>query len=157
MFEYIKKKCNFQKGYRDLNWLNYGFRCIPFLLYRDLFANNFWYCNCKTRTFFITPEKSKPYTIISNPENCFYCWFLFLIKIKVKIIYKKKDNLVHLCSCLIEFFTLIDKFKHIYIRPNYDNIDKYEVSWWFNAYETFKLYFEANYVCLCCNKDTINF
>ena len=142
----VFKKCYFKLVNSGWNWLDCGFRCIPFIFYQELIANLFWYCTCKQRKFFITEENGKTYARISHPENCFYCWFAFLIKIKIEIIYKKKDNLIHLASLLIEFFKLLNKFKHIYVQPNYEKID------YFDNYETFNYYLNPNLGCLCCNK-----
>ena len=148
----IYKKCHFKSVNCGSNWLDCGFICFPFRLYQELMANLFWYCTCKRRVFHVTYHNNKQYKQISDPQNYFYCWFTFLIKIKVKIIYKKKDNLVHLASALIEFFELVNKFKYIYIRPNYEKID------YFDNYETFNYYLNPNLGCLCCNnKSAINF
>ena len=147
----VCKKYKFELINSGCNWLDCGFACIPFRLYQELMANLFWYCRCKRRIFYITTETNKKYNHISDPENCFYCWFTFLIKIKVKLIYKKKDNLVHLTSALIEFFELLNKFKYIYIQPNYEKID------YFENYETFSYYLNPNLGCLCYNKSSINF
>ena len=147
----IYKKSYFKSVNCGWNWLDCGFRCIPFRFYQDLVANTFWYCRCKTRTFFITRENGKSYNHITNPENCFYCWFAFLIETKIKIIYKKRNNLVHLVSLLIEFFKLINKFKYIYVGPNYEKMD------YFDNYETFNYYLNPNFGCLCYNHSAINF
>ena len=146
----IYKKCNFIVNPK-LNWLNYGYRCIRFRFYQELIANEFWFCTCKTRVFYITRENGKSYTITSRQQNCFHCWFSFLIEIKVKNIYKKKDSLVHLVSLLTEFFSLINKFKYIYVRPNYQKME-------LEYYETFNYYLNPNLGCLCYeNYSCINF
>ena len=144
----IYQKCYFESVNSGWNWLDCGFRCIPFRFYQELVANTFWYCECKKRTFFITKQNTKPYTYISEPENCFHCWFTFLIEIKIKIVFKKRDNLVHLASSLIEFFKLINKFKYIYVQPNYEEINH------FDNYESFNYYLNPNLGCLCYNNDS---
>ena len=92
----VYKKCNYDIKLH-LKWLNCGIRCIPF----KLMANEYWYCTCKRRNFIITKKKKKSYTISSQAHNCFHCWFTFLIEIKIKIIYKKRNNLVQLAILLI--------------------------------------------------------
>ena len=149
----VYKKCNWDTNY-NLKWLNCGLRCIPFKLYQELIANEYWFCTCKSRIFTIT-RKDKPnyyYQISIRSQNCFHCWFIFLVEIKIKIIYKKRNNLVHSASLLIDFFNLINKFKYIYQRPNYQNIVET------NYYETFNSYLNENLGCLCINNGScINF
>ena len=98
----VYKKCNYDIK-QELNWLNCGFRCIPFKIYQELMANEYWFCTCKKRIFHIT-QKNKTYTAVGRAQNCFHCWFTFLIEIKVKNIYKKRKSLVHLANLLTEIF-----------------------------------------------------
>ena len=145
----IYKKCNFDIDLK-LKWLNCGFRCIPFRLYQEIVAHEYWFCTCRKRIFHIT-KKNKTPTVVNRAQNCFHCWFIFLIEIKVKNIYKKRESLVHLASLLTEFFNLINKFKYIYQTPNYQNME-------YNYYEIFTYYLNENLGCLCTNnKSCINF
>ena len=77
--------------------------------------------------------------------NCFHCWFVFLIKIKLEKIYKYRNNLVYFASLLSDFFSLINKFKHIYIQPDYTNIEFYDLK-----FESFGYYLGKWDSCLCC-------
>ena len=145
----IFKKCS-DSDYCYCNWLNCGFQCIPLKLYQDLMNKLFWYCECKIRKFTITNYSyNKTYKISSTPENCFYCWFTFLVKIKIKTIIKKKNNIVHLASELQKFFTFLNEFKYIYLTPN--TIDKYEH---YDYYETFNFYLDVNFGCFCVNDES---
>ena len=93
------------------------------------------------------------YTKFSNPEICFYCWFTFLVKIKIKTIIKKRHKLIHLASELQNFFTFINEFKYIYLKPNTCNEIKD-----FKYYETFNFYLDPNFGCFCVKNDSsINF
>lgn len=83
--EIIYKKCNLEVDPMQ-SWLNCGYRCIPFKFYQELRANEFWYCTCKPKNFIVT-KNGKNYKIAGRPENCFYCWFSFLIEIKIRIIF----------------------------------------------------------------------
>lgn len=146
----IYKKCNWDIDYK-LHWLNCGLRCIPFKLYQELMANEYYLCTCKRRIFTIT-KNNESYSICARAHNRFHCWFMFLLEIKIKIIYKKRNNLVHLTSLLINFFNLINKFKYIYQSPNFQNI----VEGGYN--QTFSYYLDKKLGCLCYdNESCINF
>ena len=143
MFRYSIQKCNFETNLHQ-KWLNCGIRCLPFKLYEKMDQEEFWYCSCKLKTFTITRTSDNKflYTKTSRAKNCFYCWFLFMLEIKVKIIYKYKDNPVHLASLLIEFFYFLNEYHYIYQRLNYQNME-------FDYYEHFNDYLDVNLGCLC--------
>ena len=146
----IYKNCNWDIDLK-LYWLNCGLRCIPFKFYQELIANEYWLCTCKRRIFTIT-KKNKTYSICVRANNCFLCWFIFLVEIKIKTIYKKRNNLVHLVNLLIDFFNLMNKFKYIYQSPNFQNMVETDY------YETFNYYLDEKLGCLCNNnKSCINF
>ena len=135
----------FESQFSNFYWVMFEF------LHYLVAVIEFWYCTCKKRIFHITYQNGKTYKLTARAENCFHCWFVFLIKIKINIIYKKRNNLVHLASLLIDFFKLINKFKYIYQKPDYQNMD-------FDYYNSFNWYFNENLSCLCYNnKSSINF
>lgn len=107
-FEILTKKCTYKQIY-DLKWLNCGLRCIQFKTYFQIWRDNFWYCDCKKKEFKITkPNNSKfYYTKVGKSEDCSHCHLLFLIKIKLDIVFKYKNKLVRLCYLLKEFFKLL--------------------------------------------------
>ena len=91
--------------------------CIPFKLHHHLLANEFYYCSCRVRIFKIKFLKRKQdYSLNVRAQNCFHCWFLFMMEIKVKKHFKYRNNIVHFASLLGDFFTFINKFKYIYIK-----------------------------------------
>ena len=139
----VYKKCNFKMNLNQ-KWLNCGMRCLPFKFYQKNWQEEFWYCDCKTKTFTITkPDNNKfLYKKHGKSKNCFYCWFLLMVKTKVEIIYKYKNKLPHLASLLIKFFQFINEYKYIYQQPNYQNME-------FDYYESFPDYFDENLSCLC--------
>ena len=150
--ELVYKKCNF-KYILNLKWLNCGMRCIPFKIYQIINNTHFWYCSCKVKKFIITnPNRPKfYYEVTSQANNCFYCWFLFMLENKIHLSYKHKNNLVKLSSLLIKFFEFINKYKYIYQFPNYQNME-------FDYYETFNDYLDERLGCLCFNNyGCINF
>ena len=70
-------------------WLNYGYRCISFKFGQKIRYQEFWFCTCKRRTFKITyVERKKEYSITTRAKNCFHCWFVFLIEIKLDKLHK---------------------------------------------------------------------
>ena len=150
----IKKKCT-EPINLNYNWLTCGFRYIPLKFYQDLLTKLDWYCECKRRKFTITNYTYyKTFTKFSDPENCFYGWFTFLIKIKIKTIIKNKNNLIHLASNLQKFFKLINEFKYIYLRPNtYQNIENMNK----DDYETFAFNFDTNFYCFCFKGDLLKY
>ena len=86
--------------------------CIPFKLYHNLLADEFYYCSCKLRLYKITfLERKKEYSRLVRPENCLNCWFLFMVEIKIKKIFKNRNKIVYLASLLSDFFAFINKFK----------------------------------------------
>ena len=73
---FIKKKCNSKTDIRK-SWLNYGMGCIPFKLYHNLLADEFYYCSCKLRLYKITfLQRKREYTKLVRAETCFHCLFL---------------------------------------------------------------------------------
>ena len=104
--DYIGKPyCNFINVDLDKKWLNCKMACVPFKINYWLQANEYYYCTCKRRTFNITYlERNVKYSVASKANNCFHCWFIMMIEIKVNKIYKKRNNLVHFASSLTDFF-----------------------------------------------------
>ena len=89
--------------------------CVPFKINYWLQANEYYYCTCKRRTFNITYlERNVKYSVASKANNCFHCWFIMMIEIKVNKIYKKRNNLVHFASSLADFFLLFQLNLNIY-------------------------------------------
>ena len=135
--DFIQKPCKLENNI-DLYWLNCGIRCIPFKFYNQLIANEFYYCTCKYRIYniFKTGQTDNIYSMSVLPKNCFHCWFLFMIEIKIKLLFKYKDNIVRFTSLLDSFLKFINQYKYIYFSPNFQNID-YD---YLNVYD----------LCLCC-------
>ena len=77
------------------------------------------------------------------------------MKIKIKTIIKKRNNLIHLASELQKFFTFINEFKYIYLQPN----NKFNINNIFDNenFETFDFYLNENYGCLCYNESLVYF
>ena len=95
-------------------WLNYGYRCIPFKFGHKIRYQEFWFCTCKPKTFKITYlERKKEYSITNRAKNCFHCWFVFLIEIKLEILHKHRNNLIYFVSLFQDFFLFTNKFKYI--------------------------------------------
>ena len=68
---FIKKKCNFKIDISK-NWLNYGMACIPFKLYHNLLADEFYYCSCKLRLYKIEfLERNKEYSMLVRAKKLF--------------------------------------------------------------------------------------
>ena len=111
----ISKPCSIEIDISDY-WLNCGLRCIPFKLYQKIISHEFYYCNCQRRIFEVKfLERNKKWSASPRATNCFHCWFVFLIKIKLENIYKYRNNLIYFASLLSDFFSLINKFKYINI------------------------------------------
>ena len=79
-----------------------------------------------------------------RPKNCFHCWFVFKLEIKVKNLFKYKDNLVHFASLLGVFFLFINEFKYIYFLPNFENIEHSDA-----MFDSFCYYLDENSPSLC--------
>ena len=142
--EFIKKPCNMNIDIKKY-WLNCGMAYIPFKLYHDLLVNEFYYCSCKFRIFKTRFLKRKQeYSTNVRAKNCFHCWFLFMIEIKVKILFKYRNNIVRFASLLGDFFSFINKLKYIYISPDFQNSEYYDV-----LYNSFSYYLNENDSCLC--------
>ena len=126
--EFIAKSCNLEIDIKAY-WLNCGMRCIPFKFYHKLLANEYYYCTCRRRTFHITYlERKKNYSITIRAYNCFHCWFLTMIEIKVEKLFQYKNDIVRFASLLSDFFAFINNFKDIYLSPNFENFDYYDCS-----------------------------
>ena len=148
----IYKECSFETNYK-LKWLNCGMRCMPFKLYQMINVNEYWYCTCKRRKFKITKPNNPKFLfyITVRANNCFHCWFLFTLEIKIKLIHKYRNNLVQLASLLIKFFEFINKYKYIYQCPNYQNME-------LDYYNQFEEYLDEKLGCLCFeNRNCRNF
>ena len=100
--DFIQKPCKLENNI-DLYWLNCGIRCIPFKFYNQLIANEFYYCTCKYRIS-KTGQTDNVYSMDVRPKNCFHCWFLFMIEIKIKLLFKYKDNIARFFIIARQFF-----------------------------------------------------
>ena len=119
--------------------------CVPFKLYHHLLANEFYYCSCKFRIFKIRfLRRNQDYSMNVRAKNCFHCWFLFMIEIKVKILFKYRNSIVHFASLLADFSAFINEFKYIYLSPDFENSEHY-VSM-FNSFSYFVNEYDS---CLC--------
>ena len=143
--DYIKSPyCNFEV---DLNkyWMNCKMACIPFKINYWLQANEYYYCSCKRHTFNITfLKRNKKYFLASRAGNCFHCWFVMMVEIKVKKIYAKRNNIVHFASSLADFFSFLVKFKHINSRPNYEPVSEFD-----GPYVAFGYFLDEWAPCFC--------
>ena len=129
--EIVQKPCAFETDL-DLYWLNCGLWCIPFKFYNKLVADEFAYCVCKRRIFKIT-KPSNPdffYSMAVRARNCFFCWLVKMVELKVNILFKYRNNLVYFISLLDDFFKFINKYEYIYTSPNFQNIE-------YDYFETF--------------------
>ena len=91
--EIVQKPCAFETDLK-LNWLNGGLRCIPFKFYNKLVADEFFYCVCKRRVFNITKSLNPNifYSIAVTARNCFFCWFVNMVEIKVELLFKYRNK-----------------------------------------------------------------
>ena len=119
--------------------------CIPFKLYNHLLANEFYYCSCKFRIFKIRfLRRKQDYSMNVRARNCFHCWFLLLVEIKVKIIFEYRNNIFRFASLLGDFFKLINEFKYIYLLPNFKNTKYYD-----SMFNFFSYYLNEYDSCFC--------
>ena len=128
-------------------WLNCRLRRIPFKLGHKVKFEEFYYCTCWRRYFNITFLKRKvEWGVLPTARNCFHCWFVFLMEIKLKTLYKYKNNLIRFTSLLIDFLSFINQFKYIYVRPNYTNVEYFDLK-----SGSFHYYLDKNdsYLCYC--------
>ena len=138
--EFITKPCNFETEF-DKYWLNYGMACIPFKFYQYILSHEFYYCSCRRRIFKIHFLKRNVYYSMNiRPKSCFHCWFVFMLEIKVKKLFKHKDNLVYFASLLGDFFLFLNESKYIYFSPNFENIE----------------HIDAMFYCFCYYLDEYN-
>ena len=130
----------------DKYWLNRGLRCIPFKFGQKVQSTEFFHCICRQRLFKVTfLERNIEWGVSPRARNCFHCWFVFLMEIKLKKLYKDKNNLIRFTSLLIDFFSFINKFKYIYVQPDHTNVKYFDL-----RYESFHYYLSENDSCLCC-------
>ena len=88
----ISKPCRTEIDISDY-WLNCGLRCIPFKPYQNIIRQEFYHCTCRRRIFKVTfLEKNQTWNVSPRAMNCFHCWFLFFIKIKLEKLYKQRNN-----------------------------------------------------------------
>ena len=128
----------------DKHWLNCRLWRIPFKLGQKVQSREFFHCTCRRRHFKVTfLERNIEWGVSPRARNCFHCWFVFLMEIKLKNLYKRKNNLIRFISLLTDFFSFINKFKYIYIRPDYTNVKYFDL-----RHESFHYY--LNDSCLCC-------
>ena len=141
---FIKNPCNYKTEF-DKYWLNCGMACIPFKFYHHLQANEFYYYSCKFRIFKIKfLRRNTDYSMNVRARNCFHCWFLFMVEIKVKILLKYKNNIVHFPSLLSDFFSFVNKFNYIYYSPDFENSEYYD-----SMYNSFSYFLDKYDSCLC--------
>ena len=67
------------------------------------------------------------------------------MEIKLKKLYKDKNNLIRFTSLLIDFFSFINKFKYIYVQPDYTNVKYFDL-----RRESFHYYLSESDSCLSC-------
>ena len=142
--EIVQKSCAFETDLK-LNWLSCGLQCMPFKFCNKLVADGFFYCVCNIRGFNITLNPNFFYSIAVRARNCFFCWFVNMFEIKVELLFKYRNNMVRLISLLDNFLKFIDKYKYIYISPNFQNME-------YDFFETFNFYLDLYKLCLCCCK-----
>ena len=143
-FGFVKKPCN-SNIVINKYWLNCGMACIPFKLYHHLIANEFYYCSCRFRIFKIKFLKiNKDYSVNVRANNCFHFWFVFMLEIKVKKPFNKRNNIVHFTSLLIDFFSFINKFKYIYLSPDFQNSKYFD-----SMFDSFPHFLNEYDSCLC--------
>ena len=141
--ELLKKPCT--EIEIDNYWLNCGLQCIPFKFGQKIKSEEFYLCTCRRRYFKVTfLERNVTWGVSPRARSCFHCWFIILIEIKLKILYKYRNNLIHFTSLLIDFFSFINKFKYIYIRPDYTNSQYFDL-----RHKFFHYYLNENDSCLC--------
>ena len=129
----------------DKYWLNCGMACIPIKFYLYKLSHEFYYCRCRFKILKIHFLKRNVYCSMNvRSKNCFHCWFAFMIKIKVKKLFKYKNNVVHFASPLGDFFLFINKFRYIYFSPNFENIEHFDAMFY-----SFCYYLDENEPCLC--------
>ena len=130
----------------DKYWSNCGLRCIPFTFGQKVQSTEFFHCTCRQRLFKVTfLERNIEWGVSPRARNCFHCWFVFLMKIKLRKLYKYKNNLIRFTSLPIDFFSFMIKFKYIYVQPDYTNVKYFNL-----RCESFHQYLSENDSCLCC-------
>ena len=73
-------------------WLNCRLRCIPLKLVQTVKSEEFYHFTCRRRYFEVTFLKRKvKWGVSPRVRNCFHCWFVFLMGIKLKTLYKYKQ------------------------------------------------------------------
>ena len=119
--------------------------CIPFKLYHHLLTNEFYYCSCRSRISKIKfLKRNQDYSLNVRAKNCFHCWFLFMVEIKVKELFEYRKNIVRFASLLGDFFAFINKFKYICMSRNFSNSEYYD-----SMYNSFSYYLDEYDSCLC--------
>ena len=79
----LKKPCKAV----DINkhWSNCGLWCIPFKLGQKVQSEEFFHCTCQKRHFKVTfLKRNIEWGVSPRARNCFHCWFVFLMEIKLK-------------------------------------------------------------------------
>ena len=70
-----------------------------------------------------------------------------MVKIKIKIFFKNRNNIVHFAYLLIDFFTFINKFKYIYLSPDFSKVElNYENDLLYNSFHYYLNEWDS---CLC--------
>ena len=142
--DFIKSPCNSETEF-DEYWLNCGMACILFKFYHYLLFHEFYYCSCRSRIFKIHfLKRNVDYKINVRARNCFHCWFIFMVEIKVKKLFKYKNNIVHFASLLGDFFSFINALKYIYCSVDFQNSEYYD-----SMYYSFSYYLDQYEPCLC--------
>ena len=66
------------------------------------------------------------------------------MEIKLKILYKYRNNLTRFTSLKRFFFSFINQFKYVSVRPDYTNVEHLDL-----MFESFSYYLDENVSCLC--------
>ena len=130
--------------------LNCGLRQIPFKLGHKVRSKEFYYCTCRRGYFRVTFLKTKcEWGVSPRAQNCSHWWFVFLMEIKLETLYKYRNNLIRFTSLPIDFFSFINQFKYIYIRPGYTNVEHFDL-----MIESFHYYLNEDNSLLCNCSDS---
>ena len=71
------------------------------------------------------------------------------MEIKLEILCKYRNNLIRFTSLPIDFFSFINQFKYIYIRPGYTNVEHFDL-----MIESFHYYLNEDNSLLCNCSDS---
>ena len=115
--------------------------CIPFKFYHYSLFHEFYYCSCRSRIFKIHfLKRNVDYKINVRSKEL----FSLLVEIKVKKLFKYRNNIVHFASLLGDFFSFINEFKYIYCSVDFQNSEYCN-----SMYYSFSYYLDQYEPCLC--------